>query len=142
MKSRTAELRARLVQLIAELPDSNSEETDSDDCPSQVLTYGSFFSGMECPLTALEIVANTSCMNRVLKPQFACDINKHCRDVLSKHFRMVSCCRTSRDATLKVISRQLTSFGLLRLARTFLATAKGKVVQPVEVASSDSIAVT
>ena len=87
MKSRTAELRARLVQLIAELPDSNSEETDSDDCPSQVLTYGSFFSGMECPLTALEIVANTSRINRVLKPQFACDINKHCRDVLSKHFR-------------------------------------------------------
>ena len=76
-------LRSQLERLLAELSDSDD---DGDAHSPAVLTYGSFFSGMECPLTALEMAANTSDTPRILRAEFACDINKHCRAVLAKNF--------------------------------------------------------
>ena len=81
-----SDIRRNLDQLIAEL--AASTHICDEEGPRRFLTYGSFFSGMECPLTALEMAANTEIDTpRILRAEFACDINKHCRAVIAKNFR-------------------------------------------------------
>ena len=52
-----------------------------------VLTYGSFFSGMECPLVGLENALTTDGdHSRALVCEFGVDISPHCLGVIKNNF--------------------------------------------------------
>lgn len=71
--------RARVDKLISEiLARSDLSQLNDND----VLTYGSFFSGMECPLVGLE----TACNGRAIVAEFGIEISPHCTNVLKKNF--------------------------------------------------------
>ena len=78
MKSNSASVLNFSDCQIAELPDDHELDGDdeSDEAKPRALTFGNFFSGMECPLTALEMASSTSHIPRDVKPRFACEISK------------------------------------------------------------------